>query len=67
MVTRDGDLSTARLAGHIVRNPSAIPGLIRLGKRSGEAARRLADFLDAYVAALAGKPQAVASKEVSAT
>src|SRR5260370_7972585 len=67
VVTDEGDLSMTRLAGQIVRQPSAIPGLLRLGKRSVEAARRLADFLDAYVAALAGKPLAVASKEVSAT
>jgi nucleoside phosphorylase len=67
MVTEEGDLSMTRLAAQIVRKPSAIPGLIRLGKRSGEAARRLADFLDSYVAALAGKPLAVISKEVRAT
>jgi adenosylhomocysteine nucleosidase len=66
VVTDEGELSMARLAGQIVRKPSAIPGLIRLGKRSGEAARRLADFLDSYVAALAGKPLAAASKGVQA-
>jgi len=66
-VTEEGELSVARLAGQIVRKPSAIPGLIRLGKRSGEAARRLADFLDAFVAVLAGKPVAVVSKEVATT
>jgi len=67
MVNDEGELSMARLAGQIVRKPSAIPGLIRLGKRSGEAARRLADFLDRYVAALAGKSVAVSSNEVRAT
>jgi len=60
-------LSMARLAGQIVRKPSAIPALIRLGKRSSEAAKRLADFLDTFVAALAGKPVAVVSGEASAT
>ncbi len=67
VVTDEGELSITRLAGQIVRQPSAIPGLLRLGKRSGDAARRLADFLDAYVAALAGKFLGEASKEVSAT
>lgn len=67
MVTDEGELSMARLAGQIIRKPSAIPGLIRLGKRSGEAATRLADFLDGYLAALAGKPSAVVSKGVQAT
>jgi nucleoside phosphorylase len=67
VVTDKGELSVARLAGQMLAKPSAIPELIRLGKHSGEAARRLADFLDAYIAALAEKPEALASKEVSAT
>jgi adenosylhomocysteine nucleosidase len=67
LVTGEGELSMARLAGQIVRKPSAIPGLIRLGKRSGEAAKKLADFLDAFIAAVASKPSAAVSKEVSAT
>ena len=67
VVTEEGELSMARLAGQIVRKPSAIPALIRLGKRSSEAAKRLADFLDTFVAALAGKPVAVVSGEASAT
>jgi hypothetical protein len=65
VVTDSGDLSVARLAGQIIRNPSAIPGLVRLGRRSEEAAKRLADFLDAYMAALACRPQVVASSGVS--
>jgi nucleoside phosphorylase len=64
VVNEDGDLSVARLAGQIIRRPSAIPGLVRLGKRSEEAAKRLADFLDAYIAALASKPENVASSRV---
>jgi adenosylhomocysteine nucleosidase len=65
VVTNEGELSMTRLAGQIVRQPSAIPDLLRLGKRSGAAAKRLADFLDAYLTALAGRPQAIASSGVS--
>jgi nucleoside phosphorylase len=65
VVTEEGGLSMVRLAGQIVRKPSAIPALIRLGKRSGEAAMRLADFLDTFIAALASKPATVAAGEVS--
>jgi adenosylhomocysteine nucleosidase len=65
VVTDSGDLSVARLAGQIIREPSVIPGLIRLGRRSGQAAERLADFLDAYIAALAGKPKAIASTGIT--
>jgi nucleoside phosphorylase len=61
VVGKDGDLSVARLAGQIVRKPFAIPGLIKLGKRSEEAARRLADFLDAYITALVAKPETFVS------
>lgn len=64
VVTNEGDLSVTRLAGQIIRKPAAIPDLVRLGKRSGEAAKRLADFLDRYIAALAGKHQALASSGV---
>lgn len=55
IVTDDGQLSVARLAGAIIRKPTSIPGLIRLGRRSAEAAKQLADFLDSYIAALAPK------------
>jgi len=55
VVTDDGRLSVVRLAGEIIRNPTAIPGLVRLGRRSAEAANRLADFLDSYIAVLAPK------------
>lgn len=61
----EGDLSVARLAGQIIRKPSAIPDLVRLGKRSGEAAKRLADFLDRYIATLVGKRQVIAPSGVS--
>jgi|SRR5579864_1885613 len=67
MVTEEGELSIGRIVGGIVRKPSAIPGLLRLGKRSGEAAKKLAVFLDAYLAALAGKPLEVTCREVRAT
>lgn len=63
VVNDEGELSMARLAGQVVRKPSAIPGLVRLGKRSDGAAKRLADFLDAYIAALAGKPETVTSSK----
>lgn len=62
VVNGGGEISIGRLAGQIARKPSAIPGLVRLGKRSGDAAKRLADFLDGYIAALVAKPETLASK-----
>ena len=64
VVNDEGELSVARLAGQVVRKPSVIPGLVRLGQRSGEAAQKLADFLDVYIAALAAKPEMLASGRV---
>jgi adenosylhomocysteine nucleosidase len=61
VVTEDGQLSVARLAGEIIRKPTAIPGLVRLGRRSSEAARRLADFLDSYISVLATKSELTSS------
>ena len=57
VVTGQGRISAVRLAAEIVRKPRAIPGLVRLGRNSGEAANRLADFLDSYIHALVLKSQ----------
>lgn len=48
-----GHLSISKLLVQLVAKPHRIPGLIRLGRSSRRAAIRLAEFLDAYVAALA--------------
>jgi len=53
VVTEQGQLSMTRLAGELIRKPTAIPGLVRLGRKSAEAAKRLADFLDSYIPAVA--------------
>ena len=48
-----GHVSIPRLLVQLIAGPQRIPGLIRLGRSSRRAAMRLAEFLDAYVAALA--------------
>lgn len=55
VVAENGQLSMTRLAGEIMRNPTAIPGLVRLGRSSASAANRLADFFDSYIEVLAPK------------
>jgi nucleoside phosphorylase len=61
VITEEGQLSMPRLAGQVIKKPSAIPGLIRLGRQSSEAAKRLADFLDAFILALVEAQQKVAA------
>lgn len=51
-ITERGEVSYWRVLGEVARHPSAMPGLIRLGRNSRGAAQKLADFLDGYVAAL---------------
>lgn len=55
-----GHVSIPKLLVQLVAKPHRIPGLIRLGRSSRRAAIRLAEFLDAYVAALATRWNAAA-------
>lgn len=47
--TADGEVSIPRVLGEVGRRPAAIPGLVRLGRRSRAAAESLAFFLNSYV------------------
>ena len=49
----NGTVSLHRVAGQIARRPMSIPGLIRLGRQSSNAAQALANYLEKYVVALA--------------
>jgi adenosylhomocysteine nucleosidase len=53
VTTEDGDLSMARVAGQVARNPGAVPSLIRFGQQSRAAAEALADFLERFLSKLA--------------
>ena len=61
-----GQISRAAALYQVAKAPNRMPQLIRFGLESGRARRRLADFLDRYVKALAleGK-QAVAQVEMN--
>lgn len=49
----DGDLPTSRVALAAITHPTAIPGLIRLGKNTSLAAEALGEFLAAWVKGVA--------------
>ena len=51
-ITDQGQLSIARVIGQVARHPGSLPGLMRLGKHSKQAATALCEFLDRYVAKL---------------
>jgi hypothetical protein len=53
VTTNLGDVSIKRVLGQMVKNPGAVPSLIRFGQQSRLAAERLAEFLDRYLKGLA--------------
>jgi len=50
-----GEIEALRLMGHLAKHPGCIPGVVRLGRQCRKGARRLADFLERYVVALAAR------------
>jgi nucleoside phosphorylase len=58
-ITDEGEVSYWRVLGEVARHPSAMPGLIRLGRNSRGAAQKLAAFLDAYVGQLSSSVSAI--------
>lgn len=53
--TEAGQVSIPRVLGQVARRPQALPGLVRLGRQSQDAAESLARFLDAYLPVLAAQ------------
>jgi nucleoside phosphorylase len=51
-ITVEGRVKPVPLVGELLSHPTKLPGLIRFGRQSKNAARRLAVFLDSYIAAL---------------
>jgi nucleoside phosphorylase len=66
-VTEKGGMSLVHLVGQVMRRPGSVPSLVKFGRQSHFAAKALADFLDVYIPALAGKRPTVISREVPAT
>jgi hypothetical protein len=64
--TDSGDISLGRILKEAVLHPTALPGLIRFGFQSHNAAKKLAHFIDAYVQKLAHSSLPKKAEEVSA-
>jgi adenosylhomocysteine nucleosidase len=50
-----GEVSIPRVLGKVALRPQSLPGLVRLGRHSREAAEALASFLDRYLAGVSAK------------
>lgn len=66
-LTPEGRLSTARILAQLAAQPHALPGLIRLGRQSKQAARSLCEFLDAFVLKVAETGRPLESKVSAAS
>ncbi|MGH9690606.1 MAG: hypothetical protein ACRD4C_05870 [Candidatus Acidiferrales bacterium] len=60
--TDEGQVSIPRVLGQVALHPSALPGLLKLGQKSKQAAESLAAFLNRYIATLADRAETLESK-----
>ena len=66
-LSRNHQISVSKVLLQLLKNPFALPALIRFGEQSRSAAGRLAKFLDNYVQALATVGRERRTKEVAAS
>jgi len=52
---KEGQIGVMKIVPQILRRPTGLPALLRLGRNSRIAARRLADFLDAFAGTMADR------------
>jgi len=64
ILTEDGRVSVSRVLGQAMLRPQAVPGLMRLGKQSKQAAGALASFLSVYVGHIASKMNMLEARAV---
>jgi nucleoside phosphorylase len=66
-LSKNHQISLPKVLLELLKNPLALPSLVRFGKQSQQAAERLAKFLDGYVQQVSTMPQEVRSKEMAAS
>jgi adenosylhomocysteine nucleosidase len=64
-LSKQQQISIAKVLGELAKNPLALPALVRFGRQSRYAAERLADFLDGYLQRI-GSSHPSRSREVAA-
>jgi adenosylhomocysteine nucleosidase len=65
VLTDEGRVSIPRVLGQVARNPSSLPGLMRLGQDTKRSATALCEFLDRYMQRLAKAEQVFDSKSAA--
>lgn len=65
VLTDEGAVSIPRVLGQAAMHPQSLPGLVKLGQHSKQAAEALASFLDRYIAKVAKKAEPFESRETS--
>jgi adenosylhomocysteine nucleosidase len=65
--TERGEVSIPRVLGQVAMRPQSLPGLVRLGRKSKQAAESLAEFLDRYILALSERAKALESQAAVAS
>jgi len=66
-LSKNHQISLGKVLLQLLKNPLALPALLRFGKQSRHAAERLANFLDRYVQIVAGVAEKSRTKEVAAS
>ena len=66
-LSRRNEISVGKVVVQLLKNPLALPALVRFGKQSRHAAERLAKFLEGYVQAAGSVVEDKRSKEVAAS
>jgi adenosylhomocysteine nucleosidase len=66
-LSRKNEISIGKVLVELLKNPLALPALLRFGRQSRQAAERLAKFLDGYVQVLGRVVEESRSKEVAAS
>ena len=66
-LSKNHQISLGKVLLQLLKNPPALPALLRFGKQSRHAAERLANFLDRYVQIVAGVAEESRTKEVAAS
>ncbi len=60
--TERGEVSLPRVLGQVALHPQSLPGLVRLGRKSKQAAESLAEFLDRYIVAFSQRATGLESQ-----
>jgi hypothetical protein len=60
-------VSIPRVLGQVAMRPQSLPGLVRLGRKSKQAAESLAEFLDRYILALSVRAKPLESQAAAAS